>query len=189
MKFILSSASPRRKLLLSKFGFSFETIPSEVEESFPQNLAAEQVAEMLAERKAAFVAKSSPGAFVLGADTLVVLGRNEILGKPLDRRDAQRMLQSLSGSTHRVITGICLILPDGKKTIEHDTTIVVMRTITESEILGYLDSGEWEGKAGAYAIQESADRFVTSIDGSFDNVVELPTERLKKVLAQFGLIR
>jgi septum formation protein len=120
---------------------------------------------------------------VLGADTIVVVN-GEILGKPTDRADAERMLRALSGTRHRVITGVALLEPDGRRRITSDVTCVTLRGMSEREIADYLDSGEWIGKAGAYAIQETADRFVQKVEGSWSNVVGLPMETVGQLLAE-----
>lgn len=182
-RLILASASPRRRDLLTAMGVVFEIVPSAVEETLDRALSPAANAERLAYEKAADVAQRFPDRSVLGADTIVVVG-GKILGKPANRGEAAEMLRSLSGTRHRVITGVCLLGPGEKRRLEHEITWVTMRPITSEEIEAYLDSGEWEGKAGAYAIQETADRFVTQLEGgSFENVVGLPTALVRKMLA------
>lgn len=166
-------------------GVPFDVVPPKIGEEVRSGLAPERVAEELAERKARAVAGRFPDRIVLGADTIVVVG-DRILGKPSGRGEAEGMLRTLSGSKHRVITGLCLLLPGGGVRLAHEASRVTMRPIGPEEIRAYLDAGEWEGKAGAYAIQESADRFVVGLEGSFDNVVGLPTELLGKLLAGLG---
>lgn len=163
-------------------GVEFEIVPPRVEERLDAALSPASNAEKLAYEKAAEVSRRLPGRRVLGADTVVVV-RGKILGKPDGREQARQMLGMLSESRHRVITGICLMESDGRRRLAHDVTWVTMRKIEEAEIAAYVDSREWEGKAGAYAIQETADRFVSRLEGSFDNVVGLPTELLGKMLA------
>lgn len=164
-------------------GLAFEIVPSHVPEVVDAALSHAANAERIAHAKAAEIAARFPNATILGADTIVVV-HGKILGKPSDREEARTMLQSLSNTRHRVITGVCVIFPGGRKRIAHEWTWVTMRTIEPAEIEAYLDSGEWEGKAGAYAIQETADRFVSKLEGSFENVVGLPTGLVAKMLAE-----
>lgn len=164
-------------------GVRFEVIPSKVEELLDRALSPAANAQKLAYEKAAEVAARFPKRVVLGADTIVVVA-GKILGKPANRREAQSMLRKLSGSRHRVITGVCLLGPAGLRRIAYERTWVTMRKIEDREIDAYLDLGEWKGKAGAYAIQETADRFVTRLEGSFENVVGLPTELVARMLAE-----
>ena len=182
---VLASSSPRRRDLLADAGLDFEVQDPAVEE--PAHLSAglspAAYAESLAYFKARSVAESRPGDRVLGADTVVALD-GRILGKPDDADDARRMLRDLSRNRHAVVTGLALIGPGEKRTLAADTTWVTMRPMTDEEIGDYIASGEWQGKAGAYAIQESADRFVTGLDGSFSNVVGLPMELLRQLLAE-----
>ncbi|MCL5006518.1 MAG: Maf family protein [Acidobacteria bacterium] len=175
IRLILASSSPRRRELLERAGFEFEVRPSEVEEvPFPDENA-EEFARRIARDKALRVAQSAdPGALVLGADTVVV--RNgEILGKPTDPADAERMLRMLSGYTHRVLTGICLVrAPSTIEAWTHETTFVTFRELAPEEIKSYVASGEPFDKAGGYAIQGLASRYVTRIEGCYFNVVGLP---------------
>ncbi len=180
---VLASQSPRRKKLLQEAGLSFEAVAPQIEETFDSSLPVEEVAETLAHQKALQVARLYPGRVVLGADTLVAIGER-ILGKPEDASAAREMLGALSGSKHRVVTGICIFWSGGKSVKTHETSWVTMRPLSQQEIEAYVASGEWEGKAGAYAIQETADRFVTCLKGAWDNVVGLPIERVRKLLAE-----
>ena len=175
MRLILASASPRRQELLRQAGFEFEVRPAKVEEISLPGEAAEDFARRAARDKALDVAASAPpDSIVLGADTVVVADR-EILGKPADAPDAARMLRRLSGATHRVITGICLVrAPDRLEALAHETTLVTFRTLDEQEIASYVESGEPLDKAGAYGIQGLAFKFVTCIEGCYFNVVGLP---------------
>ncbi|MEM1449320.1 MAG: Maf family protein [Planctomycetota bacterium] len=185
---VLASASPRRHALLREAGLSFRIEPADVDETIDLTLDAGAAAEDLALRKARAVARSratgaSP-ALVVGADTLVVLGEDgdparRFLEKAADAEEAREMLRALSGTRHRVITGVAVVeTAGGAERATHETTWVTMRAITPDEVEAYVESGEWEGKAGAYAIQETADRFVERLDGGgFDNVVGLPVER------------
>jgi septum formation protein len=153
-----------------------------VEEEAPAVADPHWVAQANARAKA----ESVPGALVLGADTVVALGTEgvgELLGKPVDAEDARRMLQALSGSTHRVVTGHCLRrgIEEEVRTVE---TLVRMRTLTPDEIDAYIASGEGFGKAGGYAIQETAERFVESIRGPLDNVIGLCVETVREMLTK-----
>jgi septum formation protein len=184
-RLILASASQRRASLLAEAGVRHEVVvptisePDEVMNRLPPT----QQAEALAYFKARTIGFLHPDALVLGADTIVVR-EGTILGKPADRQDARRMLRGLSGTRHAVITGVALIAPGGRRLIASDVTHVTMRQISDKEIEAYLDSGEWIGKAGAYAIQETADRFVENIEGSFSNIVGLPMELLERMLKE-----
>jgi septum formation protein len=188
LKLVLASSSPRRRELLAEAGFEFDVVSPPIEEpaTFQQGVAPAARAEALAYFKARSVAERHPAACVLGADTLVaVAGR--VLGKPADRDEAEGMLRTLSGTRHAVISGVALLGPDGIRLITSETTHVTMRPLTDQEVADYLDSGEWVGKAGAYAIQETADRFVVKVEGSFSNVVGLPIELVGRMLTDLGL--
>jgi len=179
---ILASASPRRRELLRKLGRPFRVVAPEVDETPPPGLSPRETAEALARRKARSVARRVRHGWVLGADTLVAV-RGEIMGKPRDRDDAIRILQRLSRERHEVITGICLIdAASGRELTASEATAVAMRPMTREEIERYASSGEGMDKAGAYAIQESGDRFVEHIEGSLTNVVGLPVELVRNLL-------
>lgn len=187
---ILASASPRRERLLLEAGLAFKVEPSEVQEVVDSSWLAQEAAEVLAERKARAVAQAhvDDHCLVLGADTIVVLGEGEdelLLGKPEGQEEARRMLQSLSGTRHRVVTGVSVVRTgDGAGHTSHEQTWVTMRPIRPAEIEAYVASGEWMGKAGGYAIQETADAFVESLEGGgFDNVVGLPVKLALSLLA------
>jgi len=183
---ILASSSPRRCSLLREAGIVFETVappihePDEVDGKLPPA----QQAQALAYFKARAVQQMRDRVFVLGADTIVLSARGHILGKPADAAEARGMLQALSNTTHDVITGVALLGPDHQRIIASEVTHVTMRPVSPGEIDQYINSGEWEGKAGAYAIQETADRFIANLDGSFSNVVGLPMELVTKMLAE-----
>ena len=170
---ILASQSPRRSEILRQAGIPFLAKPAYVDESVRPDEKPDAYVRRLAEQKAVAV-EGADGDIVLGADTVVVIG-GEILGKPTDRADASRMLESLAGRKHEVITGICLrrgsdLLQD------RATTLVWFMPLTREEIAEYVASGEPMDKAGAYAIQGFASKFVQRIDGSYTNVVGLPIE-------------
>ena len=186
MRLILASASPRRKALLRDAGISFQARSSADEPPPRQGESPIAYARRAARAKALDVAASQPrGTLVLGADTIVVLGK-EILGKPRDARDAARMLRKLSGRVHRVITGVCLVRARHHVVaLRHSVTLVRFRKLNESEIRRYIRTREPLGKAGAYAIQERASKFVTRIDGCYFNVVGLPVPLVYEMLRRF----
>jgi septum formation protein len=183
MRFLLASSSPRRRELLRHAGFDFEVCPSHIVEEIQRGEQPEEFARRAAREKALHVAASSPpGSFVLGADTVVVI-EGEVLGKPSDPQDAARMLRLLSGRTHQVHTGICLVrAPDEIEALKHETTLVTFRELDEEEIRSYVESGEPLGKAGAYAVQGLASKFVTRISGCYSNVVGLPVALVYEIL-------
>ena len=187
MPLILASRSPRREELLRRAGCVFEVRPSQIEEVLRPGETAENFARRAAQEKALNVAASCrPGGFVLGADTVVVAANGERLGKPLDVEDARRMLRLLSGCTHRVITGVCVVrAPQEIKALKYETTSVTFRHLDEEEIQGYLASGEPFDKAGAYGIQGLASRFVTRVEGCYFNVVGLPVALVYEILKPF----
>jgi nucleoside triphosphate pyrophosphatase len=191
MRLILASASPRRRELLRDAGFNFEVRPSQIVEEIQQGELPEDFVRRTAREKALQIAASSPrGGLVLGADTVVVID-GQTLGKPSDPQDATRMLRLLSGRTHQVHTGICLVrAPDSIEALKHETTLVTFRELDEEEIRQYVESGEPSDKAGAYAIQGLASKFVTRISGCYSNVVGLPIalvyEILKPVMEEEG---
>ena len=160
---VLASASPRRLELVSLLGIPFEVIPSRAEENDVTGSGKERV-RVLARRKGEEVAARLPGRTVLAADTLVCV-ENEVLGKPVDEADAARMIRLLSGRSHWVYTGVCLLLPDGTVREEVCGTEVCFARLDEGEILRYAASGEPMDKAGAYAVQGRAGAFVRSIHG------------------------
>jgi len=172
--------------LLARLGVVFRIEAADVDETPAACAVPEEIAADLARRKARAVAERHADAVVLGADTLVVAEGGEILGKPRDDCDAHRMLRCLSGTTQSVITGVCL-LTAGAQRVEAVTTRVTMRVISDAEIDAYIASGEPFGKAGAYAIQETGDRFVTNVSGSWTNVVGLPLERVAVMLREAGI--
>ena len=184
---VLASASPRRKELLEQAGVKFRVIPPglvEPDHRFGRLLPAQR-AEAIAYFKARAVADLYPDDFVMGADTIVAVGKR-VLGKPADANEAREMLRFLSGTQQVVITGVALLGPGGYRLIASDETAVTMRAMSEQDIEDYIASGEWMDKAGAYAIQETADRFVSKIDGSWSNVVGLPLELLSQMLQEMG---
>lgn len=176
MPVILASASPRRAELLRNAGIAFTVEPAHVSERPLPNEPPLQYAQRLAREKALAVFARYPDNVVLGADTIVVADEH-LLEKPLDRRDAARMLQLLSGRSHQVITGVCVVAPGFERT-EAETTEVRFSTLTDDEIAAYVATGEPMDKAGAYAIQGIASRWVERIVGCYFNVVGLPVPRV-----------
>lgn len=170
---ILASASPRRLELLKQVGITPDhIIPAEIDETPHSNEAPRSLASRLAKLKAIEIAKDHPSSFVLASDTVVACGRR-ILGKAKDKEEAKRFLKLLSGRRHSVYTGISLICPAGEN---HRTvkTVVKFKQLDQDDIDQYLSHDEWTGKAGAYAIQGRAARYIASINGSYSNVVGLP---------------
>jgi len=185
---ILASASPRRRELLQGMGLEFVVVPGKTEEVQPEHLTPHETAQINAYRKARVVAKKHPDALVLGADTIVCIGP-ELFGKPRDEADARRMLAALVGQTHQVVTGVCLIeLRHHRQKAFAVGTQVTFRSLNGAAIVDYLSKINPLDKAGAYAIQQHGDQIVEKIDGSFNNVVGLPTERLAEELAQWPKI-
>lgn len=176
--FILGSASPRRHDLLVSAGLAFEVDPAAIEEDPPENETPTQYVRRLALAKATHVAQRRAGQGdtrpVLAADTIVVLD-GEVIGKPSSREVARRQLQRLSGRTHHVVTGFCLLqIGAGTEQVEDVTTEVQFKRLDPEEIEAYLDTGEWQDKAGGYAVQGRAAYMVRSVVGSYTNVVGLP---------------
>lgn len=185
---ILASNSPRRKRLLQQIGLPFRSLPSDVDENqAPGEPPVKAV--LLAEKKAKAVYSQSKESWILGADTMVVVGRR-ILGKPRDHEDIHSMLSRLSGQEHEVITGFCLLNPSGGMAhSEAITTLVKMKRLGEEEINAYVATGEPFGKAGGYAIQGVGAFMVESISGSYTNVVGLPVCALIKSLLALGALK
>ncbi len=187
-RIVLASASPRRKEILEKFGLKFEIIISEVDEEFDKDEDPIEVVRSLASKKCLDVSKKcNKGDIVIAADTIVYY--DSILGKPRDREDAFNILKSLSGKTHKVITGIAILeVGSEKEIVDHEITSVKFRDLSDEKIERYLNTQEYVDKAGAYGIQGYGEILVESINGSFSNVVGLPTYRLDKSLEDsFGL--
>ncbi len=182
---ILASTSPRRKDLLAEAGIEYVDIAPPIDEPkrLSQDIPPVWQAEVLAYFKARAVADTRPTDIVLGADTLCAIGK-DVLGKPDDEAHARAMLHALSHSPHEVITGVAVCGPDGVRLIGSETTTITMRAMSEADIDAYIATGEWVGKAGAYALQETADRYVTHIEGSYSNVVGLPIALTQTMLTR-----
>jgi len=185
---ILASKSPRRKQLLEEIKLEFEVHPSEFEEKNEGQLPEELVIHN-AIGKAQDIARHYRNSLIIGVDTLVVF-QNHIIGKPNDREDAKRILRLLSNTTHKVISGMCVMDSDSKKTISAiEETFVTIDRLDEEDIENYVNSGEGEDKAAGYAIQGVGSLFVKKIEGDYFNVVGLPIYRLRQIFKEFGIKR
>lgn len=184
---ILASTSPRRKELLRNAGIEFTVHSAEIPEVPKPGELPEAFARRLAREKAEAVWKDAGHAFVLAADTIVVTD-DEVLGKPKDAADAARMLRKLSGATHQVLTAVCLMTPGGKKDVQHEVTRVHVRPISEADIAYYVAHGEPMDKAGAYAIQGIASRWIDRIEGDYFNVMGLPVALVYRMLREHGAL-
>jgi septum formation protein len=200
MALILASASPRRQELLRAAGVAITVLPTNIPEVPLDGEAPKVFAERLAREKAWAIFRQRPNDYVLGADTIVVVD-GQILGKPANRTDAERMLKLLSGRTHEVTTGVCLMGPkvgsnasasrkagNSLGDTRSETTRVTMTALSEEEIRAYVATGEPMDKAGAYAIQGLASRWIPRIDGDYSNVVGLPIALVYRMLKEVGEI-
>ena len=179
---LLASTSPQRRVTLDQLGIPYEVLaPTYVEEDPPKANAVRLVREH-ARGKARSVAAQAGDRPVLGVDTAVSLG-GRIFGKPANATEAEHMLEELSGETHVVVSGLCLITP-AWELVEHDSTRVTFRELTPREIAHHLTHGEWEGRAGGYAIQGRGAALVEEIEGDYLNVVGLPAALLVRILAE-----
>ncbi len=188
-KLVLASASQRRQQLLREAGYVFEIDPAEVDESaYPAAALPSEVARAWAQAKADAVAQRHPAAVVLGADTLVAFG-DRIIGKPVDLNHAREILTLLSGTTHLVITGIAIVHPASRFSLNTRVMSAVrMKNLWAQQIDDYLAGGQWQGKAGAYGIQDANhDPFVSCLSGSFTNIVGLPMEATRRLLQEAGI--
>jgi septum formation protein len=187
MRLILASASPRRRELLASAGFTFETLEVDVDEQRRQDEPAVEYVRRLAGEKSAraletIVSPLNQDVVVIGADTAVVID-GDVLGKPQSAEDARAMLQRLSGRTHHVLTGVSLRTSTRESGCV-ETTVVWFARLTPEEIAWYVDTGEGIDKAGAYAIQGRAGRFIPRIEGSYSNVVGLPISAVWTLVAE-----
>jgi septum formation protein len=179
---LLASTSPQRKAILEQLGIPFDVVAPRYEEHSPEIADAVQLVREHAQAKARSVADDAGEQPVLGVDTAVVL-RGLIFGKPTDAAEAERMLEELSGKTHVVVSGLCLLTP-GWEAVEHEGTRVTFRELTPRDLAAYVTAGEWEGRAGAYAIQGRGAGLVRGIEGDYLNVVGLPAALLVRLLAE-----
>ena len=194
---VLASASPRRQELLRNAGIPFTVQPADIDETPLAGESPRDCAERLAREKALAVFQSRPQDYVLGADTIVVVD-GAILGKPRDADDAARMLRMLSGRTHAVITGVCVVSPvaSGQRSVASktdlltasETTLVTLCELSDDEIRDYVATGEPMDKAGAYAIQGIASRWIPRIEGDYSNVVGLPVALVYRMLRERGAL-
>lgn len=183
MSLILASQSPRRSELLTTAGFRFTVRPANIDETLLPGEQAAQYVQRLSQSKA-LAARQYCDELVLGADTVVTVDR-EILGKPCSTEDAIRMLHLLGGRSHEVLTGVCLLQGE-QTTVAVERTRVWFAALSDQEIDWYVSTGEPTDKAGAYAIQGLASRFIEKIEGSYSNVVGLPVELVYRKLREFG---
>lgn len=183
-KLVLASKSPRRKQILRDNNFDFQFFSAEIDEESYENLPAEEMVKTLSKLKAEKVARNFTNSIIIAADTTVHLN-NKILSKPRDLKHAKKMLMSLSGTNHEVITGFTIIEPDKKPKTYFETTKVYFKKLSNKEINEYVNNHEVLDKAGAYGIQDGADGFVEKYEGDYLNIVGLPTKailKLKKIL-------
>ena len=183
---IPASASPRRRELLKQIGVEpGRVVAADIDETPLKDETPRRLVARLAEQKAAAVAAGHPGVFVLAADTIVAVG-TRILGKPTDEADARRMLELMSGRAHKVLTGVALIAPDGRRGARLSETRIKFRRLSDADIEAHLAAGEWADAAGAYRIQGLAGADVAFISGSFTGVVGLPLFETKNLLTGLG---
>lgn len=186
-RLLLASASPRRIRLLREAGFNPEVLPSQIVETRADFLTPAEAALFNAIRKGMAIALEHPDEIVLSADTIVTLD-GSVFGKPADLEEAFQMLKRLIGKTHEVITAVAVMHLNKKRTrVGTERTAVKFRSLSDAEIREYLEIAEPLDKAGAYAAQESPDRIIESVTGSFSNVVGLPMELTIPILAEFGI--
>ncbi len=184
MRLILASTSPQRRAILTSLGVDFEVVSPSFDE-VPISGTPEQVVMERALGKALSVAAITPARPVLGVDTEVVIDDGDVLGQPATAAEAHAMLSTLSGREHRVISGIALL--GGQQQVASAVTIVRLRHLSDDEIAAYVAEGEWQGRAGGYAIQELGADLVATVEGDINNVVGLPVVLLADLLATEGL--
>jgi nucleoside triphosphate pyrophosphatase len=178
---LLASRSPQRRAILEQLGIPFDVEAPRYDEQPEQGVDAVELVRMRAQAKARSVAAEAGDRPVLGVDTEVVLD-GRIYGKPNDATDAEVMLEELGGKTHLVMSGLCLVTP-GWEIVEHESTRVTFRPLTARDLATYVATGEWRGRAGAYAIQGRGAALVDGVDGDYLNVVGLPASLLVRLLA------
>jgi septum formation protein len=178
---LLASTSPQRRAILEQLGLPFDVVAPRYDERDDGELAAADLVRSHAAGKARSVAGEAAGRPVLGVDTAVVVD-GRVLGKPAGETEAAEMLGLLGGRTHVVVSGLCLLTP-GWEVVEHEETRVTFRTLTPRDVAGYVASGEWRDRAGAYAIQGRGAALVERVEGDYLNVVGLPAALLVRLLA------
>jgi septum formation protein len=179
---LLASTSPQRRAILDQLGIPFDVVAPRFDEKDAERGDAVKLVRRHAREKARSVAADAGERPVLAVDTAVVLG-GRMYAKPANVADAERMLEALSGRTHLVLSGLCLVTP-GWEALEHESTRVTFRKLTSRDLAAYLDTGEWEGRAGGYAIQGRGAALVRAIEGDYLNVVGLPAALLVRLLAE-----
>jgi septum formation protein len=179
---LLASTSPQRRAILEQLHIPFDVAEPRYREETPEQGDSVALVRRHAREKAVSVAAGADDRPVLGVDTVVVLG-GRIFGKPADATEAEAMLEQLGGRTHVVVSGLCLVTPSWE-VVDHEATRVTFRTLTPRDLAAYVATGEWEGRAGAYAIQGRGAGLVRRIEGDYLNVVGLPAALLIRVLAQ-----
>lgn len=189
VRLVLASASPRRRELLAQAGVTPAAIAAaDIDETPAKEESPRALALRLAEGKARAVAPQHAGSYILAADTVVAVGRR-LLGKPADEAEVRQFLSLLSGRRHRVFSGIAVINPEGQVAKRVVMTSVQFKRLTASDLASYVAGGEWEGKAGGYAIQGAAAALIKSINGSYTNVVGLPLYETLNLLEGLGYKR
>ncbi len=187
IQFILASASPRRKRLLRKAGYQFDIVPSNIDESAfaLEGISSLEHTRRLGLAKALAVGQKHPAELILAADTVVDF-KGQIVGKPKDAADAERITRMLFSGPHKVVTAVAVVkIEDGIEIVETATTTVIPRKLTARQIAEHIKNGDWRGKAGAYGIQETGDHFIERIEGSFTNVMGMPMELVQTLLNKF----
>jgi septum formation protein len=179
---LLASTSPQRRIILEQLGIGFDVVAPDYEEHDPPDADAVELVREHARGKARSVAAQAGNRPVLGVDTAVALG-GKIFGKPASAEEAERMLEELTGETHVVVSGLCIVTP-GWELVEHASTRVTFRELTPRELAHHMTHGEWEGRAGGYAIQGRGAALVEQIEGDYLNVVGLPAALLVRILAE-----
>ncbi|MGA8430727.1 MAG: Maf family protein [Candidatus Sulfotelmatobacter sp.] len=184
---VLASASPRRQELLRNAAIPFTVQAAGIDETALAGESPRSCAERLARDKARAISHLRPNDYILGADTIVVVDA-AMLGKPRDANDAVHMLRMLAGRTHQVITGVCLVKPAATEDVRSETTLVTMGELSDDDIRAYVATGEPMDKAGSYAIQGIASRWIPRIEGDYSNVMGLPVSKVYRMLLDAGAI-
>ena len=184
--YVLASGSPRRKEILNRIGIPFTVRVSDADETVEEGMPPEEIVQELSRRKAyAAAQKDDKELIVIAADTLVALD-GKVLGKPLGRNESEQMIRSISGRAHQVYTGVTLLkLPEGERRTFYSKTEVYVKPLRDEEIRAYVESGEGDDKAGAYAIQGEFGKYISSYEGDYDNVVGFPAKQFLEELKAF----